>query len=148
IWIEKGDHQYRWDRWLLSLPLLGDLLLKVETARLSRTMASLLHNGLTLLNAVKLSQEVLNNSYIAQGIEQAAQQLKQGRGLSAPLIEQKLLPELAIRMLQVGEESGEIDTMLADVADVYDREVRESVQRMLTLVEPILIVGLGLVVAG
>ncbi|MES9930075.1 MAG: type II secretion system F family protein, partial [Candidatus Thiodiazotropha sp. 6PDIVS] len=91
---------------------------------------------------------VLNNSYIAQGIEQAAQQLKQGRGLSAPLIEQKLLPELAIRMLQVGEESGEIDTMLADVADVYDREVRESVQRMLTLVEPILIVGLGLVVAG
>jgi general secretion pathway protein F len=148
IWLEKDDHQYRWDRWLLTLPLLGELLLKVETARLSRTMASLLSNGLTLLNAVKLSQEVLNNSYIAQGIEQAAQQLKQGRGLSAPLIEQKLLPELAIRMLQVGEESGEIDTMLTDVADVYDREVRESVQRMLTLVEPVLIVGLGLVVAG
>lgn len=148
IWLERGDHQYRWDRWLLSLPLLGDLLLKVETARLSRTMASLLHNGLTLLNAVKLSQEVLSNSYIAAGIEQAAQQLKQGRGLSAPLIEQKLLPELAIRMLQVGEESGEIDTMLADVADVYDREVRETVQRLLTLVEPVLIVGLGLIVAG
>jgi general secretion pathway protein F len=99
------------------------------------------------LNAVKLSQEVLNNRYIAQGIERAAQQLKQGKGLSAPLIEQKLLPELAIRMLQVGEESGEIDTMLVDVA-VYDREVRESVQRLLTLVEPVLIVGLGLIVAG
>ncbi|ODB84432.1 hypothetical protein A3193_16670 [Candidatus Thiodiazotropha endoloripes] len=148
IWLEKGDNQYRLDRWLLGLPLIGDLLLKVETARLSRTLASLLNNGLTLLNAVKLSQEVLNNSYLAQGIEQAAQQLKQGKGLSAPLIEQKLLPELAIRMLQVGEESGEIDTMLTDVADVYDREVRESVQRLLTLVEPVLIVGLGLIVAG
>jgi general secretion pathway protein F len=148
IWLERGDHQYRLDRWLLSLPLLGDLLLKIETARLSRTMASLLNNGLTLLNAVKLSQEVLNNRYIADGIERAAQQLKQGRGLSTPLIEQKLLPELAIRMLQVGEESGEIDTMLADVADVYDREVRETVQRLLTLVEPVLIVGLGLIVAG
>jgi general secretion pathway protein F len=148
IWLDKADHRYRWDRWLLSLPLFGDLLLKVETARLSRTMASLLHNGLTLLNAVNLSREVLNNSYIAQGIELAAQQLKQGKGLSAPLIEQKLLPELAIRMLQVGEESGEIDTMLADVADVYDREVRETVQRLLTLVEPVLIVGLGLIVAG
>ncbi|MBW9263417.1 MAG: type II secretion system F family protein [Candidatus Thiodiazotropha sp. (ex. Lucinisca nassula)] len=148
IWLEKGDNQYRLDRWLLGLPLFGDLLLKVETARLSRTLASLLNNGLTLLNAVKLSQEVLNNSYIAQGIEQAAQQLKQGKGLSAPLIEQKLLPELAIRMLQVGEESGEIDAMLTDVADVYDREVRETVQRLLTLVEPVLIVGLGLIVAG
>jgi general secretion pathway protein F len=148
IWLDKADHRYRLDRWLLSLPLFGDLLLKVETARLSRTMASLLHNGLTLLNAVNLSREVLNNSYIAQGIELAAQQLKQGKGLSAPLIEQKLLPELAIRMLQVGEESGEIDTMLADVADVYDREVRETVQRLLTLVEPVLIVGLGLIVAG
>ncbi|MEW8627148.1 MAG: type II secretion system F family protein [Candidatus Thiodiazotropha sp.] len=148
IWLEKGDNQYRLDRWLLGLPLFGDLLLKVETARLSRTLSSLLSNGLTLLNAVKLSQEVLSNSYIAQGIEQAAQQLKQGKGLSAPLIEQKLLPELAIRMLQVGEESGEIDTMLADVADVYDREVRETVQRLLTLVEPVLIVGLGLIVAG
>ncbi|MBV2120040.1 MAG: type II secretion system F family protein [Candidatus Thiodiazotropha sp. (ex Ctena orbiculata)] len=148
IWLEKGDNQYRLDRWLLGLPLFGDLLLKVETARLSRTLASLLNNGLTLLNAVKLSQEVLNNRYIAQGIEQAAQQLKQGKGLSAPLIEQKLLPELAIRMLQVGEESGEIDAMLTDVADVYDREVRETVQRLLTLVEPVLIVGLGLIVAG
>jgi general secretion pathway protein F len=148
LWLERGENQYRLDRWLLSLPLFGDLLLKVETARLSRTLASLLNNGLTLLNAVKLSQEVLNNRYIAKGIEQAAQQLKQGRGLSAPLIEQKLLPELAIRMIQVGEESGEIDTMLTDVADIYDREVRESVQRLLTLVEPVLIVGLGLVVAG
>ena len=147
-WLEKADHRYRWDRWILGLPLFGDLMLKVETARLSRTLASLLQNGLTLLNAVTLSQEVLNNRYIARGIEQAAQKLKQGKGLSAPLIEQKVLPELAIRMLQVGEESGEIGAMLTDVADVYDREVRETVQRLLTLVEPVLIVGLGLIIAG
>ncbi|MCU7802087.1 MAG: type II secretion system F family protein [Candidatus Thiodiazotropha sp. (ex Lucinoma annulata)] len=147
-WIEKAENRYRWDRWLLRVPLVGDLLLKVETARLSRTLSSLLHNGLTLLNAVTLSQEVLNNRYIAQAIDQAAQKLKQGKGLSAPLIEQRVLPELAIRMLQVGEESGDIGTMLADVADVYDREVRETVQRLLTLVEPVLIVGLGLIIAG
>ncbi|MCU7924256.1 MAG: type II secretion system F family protein, partial [Candidatus Thiodiazotropha sp. (ex Dulcina madagascariensis)] len=148
VWLERADNQYRWDRWLLTLPLAGELLLKVETARLSRTLSSLLHNGLTLLSAVTLSQEVLNNRYIARGVEQAAQKLKQGKGLSAPLIEQKVLPELAIRMLQVGEESGDIGTMLADVADVYDREVRETVQRLLTLVEPVLIVGLGLIIAG
>ena len=148
MWLEKADHQYLWDRWVLTLPLFGDLLLKVETARLSRTLASLLHNGLTLLNAVTLSQDVLNNRYIARGVEDAAQKLKQGRGLSAPLIEQKVLPELATRMLQVGEESGDIGAMLTDVADVYDREVRETVQRLLTLVEPVLIVGLGLIIAG
>jgi general secretion pathway protein F len=91
---------------------------------------------------------VLNNRYVAQGLEQAALKLKQGKGLSAPLIEERVLPELAMRMLQVGEESGEIDTMLTDVANVYDQEVRETVQRLLTLVEPILIVGLGLVIAG
>ncbi|MCU7904589.1 MAG: type II secretion system F family protein [Candidatus Thiodiazotropha sp. (ex Epidulcina cf. delphinae)] len=147
-WLEKADNQYRWDRWLLTMPLAGELLLKVETARLSRTLSSLLHNGLTLLSAVNLSREVLNNRYIARGVEQAAQKLKQGKGLSAPLIEQKVLPERAIRMLQVGEESGDIGAMLADVADVYDREVRETVQRLLTLVEPVLIVGLGLVIAG
>jgi general secretion pathway protein F len=148
MWLEKPPNRYRWDRWILTLPLLGDLILKVETARLSRTLASLLRNGLTLLNAVTLSQEVLNNRYVAQGLEQAALKLKQGKGLSAPLIEERVLPELAMRMLQVGEESGEIDTMLTDVANVYDQEVRETVQRLLTLVEPILIVGLGLVIAG
>ncbi|MEJ2404268.1 MAG: type II secretion system F family protein [Candidatus Thiodiazotropha sp.] len=148
MWLDKPDNRYRWDRWILHLPLAGELILKVETARLSRTLASLLHNGLTLLNAVNLAQDVLSNRYVAQGLEQAALKLKQGKGLSAPLLEEKVLPELAMRMLQVGEESGEIDTMLSEVADVYDQEVRETVQRLLTLVEPILIVGLGLVIAG
>jgi len=146
--LERPEVRQRWDRRLLGWPLIGDLLAKVETARFTRTLATLLESGLPLLSALTLVKGVIGNSLIAEGVESAAESLKQGRGLADPLIEQKVFPPLALQMVKVGEESGNLGPMLTRVADIYDGEVRASVKQMLTLLEPILIVGLGLIVAG
>lgn len=137
-----------WDGRLLGWPLLGDLIAKVETARFSRTLATLLSNGLPLLMALNLVKDVVANGVIAESIAQAADNLKRGKGLADPLIEEDVLPPLALQMIKVGEESGNLEPMLNKVADVFDEEVRASVKRMLTLLEPLLIVGLGIIVAG
>ncbi len=137
-----------WDRRLLRLPLFGSLLVKVETARFARTLSTLLENGLPLLGALNLVKDVVENRRVAETIDQAAQNLKRGKGLSDPLIHDGVLPDLSLQMIKVGEESGQLDRMLAKVAEVYDREVATSVQRLLTLLEPALIVGLGVIVAG
>lgn len=138
----------RWDKRLLDWPLLGDLIAKVETARFSRTLGILLHNGLPLLTALNLVKDVIGNSTIAESVENAAESLKRGKGLADPLIEEGVLPPLALQMIKVGEESGDLEPMLNKVADVFDGEVRSSIQRALTLLEPLLIVGLGIIVAG
>lgn len=146
--LAKPEARYRWDKRLLQLPLIGDLVAKVETARLSRTLSTLVHNGVTLLNALSLVKEVVSNRIIAEAIAQAAENLKHGKGLAEPLLEQAVLPRLAVQMIKVGEESGKLEPMLEKVADMYDREVKSAVQRMLSLLEPLLIVGLGVIVAG
>ena len=144
----KPEVNQRWDRRLLRWPLIGDLVAKVETARFSRTLATLLHNGLPLLMALNLVKDVIGNSVISQAVEEATDSLKRGKGLADPLMEQAVLPPLALQMIKVGEESGDLEPMLTKVADVFDAEVKASVKRMLTLLEPVLIVGLGLIVAG
>jgi general secretion pathway protein F len=137
-----------WDRRVLRIPLFGELVVKVEAARFARTLSTLLENGLPLLGALGLVRDVVANTRVAETIDQAAQHLKQGKGLAEPLIRDGVLPDLALQMIKVGEESGQLDKMLAKVADVYDREVGTTVQRLLTLLEPALIVGLGVIVAG
>ena len=138
----------RWDKRLLGWPMLGDLIAKVETARFSRTLGILLHNGLPLLTALNLVKDVIGNNTIAESVEKAAESLKRGKGLADPLIEEAVLPPLALQMIKVGEESGDLEPMLNKVADVFDGEVRASIKRALTLLEPLLIVGLGIIVAG
>lgn len=137
-----------WDRRLLATPLVGELITKVETARFSRTLSTLVENGVSLLKALSLVKDVISNRMFAQAIEAAADQLSHGKSLTEPLLEQGVFPKLALQMMKVGEESGQLEAMLGKIADMYDQEVRATVQRLLTLVEPLLIVGLGLVVAG
>ncbi len=146
--LARPEVKYRWDRRVLGLPLIGDLVAKVETARLTRTLSTLIHNGVTLLAALALVKDVLSNKIIAEAVSAAAEELKRGRGLAETLMEQAVLPKLAIQMIKVGEESGKLEPMLEKVANLYDREVTSAVQRMLGLLEPLLIVGLGLIVAG
>ena len=146
--LERPEVRRRWDVKLLGWPLLGDLLAKIETARFTRTLATLLENGLPLLAALNLVKDVISNSAIKDAIGSAADSLRRGRSLSDPLLEQKILPPMALQMIKVGEESGSLEPMLNKVADIYDQEVRSSVKRLLTLLEPLLIVGLGVIVVG
>lgn len=138
----------RWDRWFLRLPLFGDLIAKVETARLSRTLGTLLGNGVSLLNALNIVRETLSNQVLAAALGEVAEHVKTGRGLADPLLEAGDFPKLAVQMIRVGEETGQLQEMLLQVADTYDAEVQTAVKRLLTLLEPALILGLGVVIAG
>lgn len=137
-----------WDGWLLKLPLFGDLILKFQVASFSRTLATLLNNGVSLLAALSIVKETLENRLVAEKIGLAADSLKRGGGLSAPLQEAELFPSLALQMIKLGEESGHLPEMLDRVAVTYDKEIKISIQRLLALLEPVLIVGLGIVIGG
>jgi general secretion pathway protein F len=140
--------RYRWDKWLLGLPLIGDLVGKLEVARFSRTLGTLLSNGVALLTALSIVKETLGNSVMSEGLASVATQLKEGKGLGKPLMETGLFPKLAVHLVMVGEETGKLQEMLIRIADIYDREVHTTVKRMLALMEPVLILGLGLIIGG
>ncbi len=146
--LQNAASRYRWDGWFLRMPLVGDLVAKVEVARFSRSLGTLLGNGVTLLNALFIVKETLNNRVMAEGLDQVATQLKQGLGLGNPMMETGLFPKLAVHMVMVGEETGQLEEMLLRVANVYDNEVQSAVKRMLGLMEPVLILGLGLLIGG
>lgn len=140
--------RYKWDKRLLGLPLVGDLVGKLEVARFSRTLGTLIGNGVTLLTALSIVKDTLSNTVMAEGLTVVATQLKEGKGLGKPLMETGLFPKLAVHLVMVGEETGKLQEMLIRIADIYDREVHSAVKRMLALMEPVLILGLGLVIGG
>lgn len=146
--LAKPEVRDRFDSRVLRLPLFGDLIWKMETARFCHTLSTLLKNGLTLLSALNLAKEVVSNRKLAGLMAEASEELKRGKGLAQPFTQREILPQMALQMVRVGEESGALDVMLAKVANIYDKETQLSVKRLLTLLEPALIIGLGIVVAG
>lgn len=138
----------QWDAMLLKLPLVGDLVSKLEVASFARTLATLLGNGVTLLSALTIVKETLGNRAIAGKIDLAIDSLKQGGGLAAPVSEAGVFPIMAVQMIRLGEESGHLAEMLDRVATTYDKEIKTAVQRLLALMEPVLIIFLGIVIGG
>ncbi len=137
-----------WDRRFLTMPLFGDIILHMETANLSRTLGTLLGNGVSILKSLGISRETAGNTVIADMLEEAEQQLKQGKTMSDALTKTECFPRLAIQMIKIGEETGRLEEMLLRVATIYDKQLRTAIQRMLALLEPVLIIGLGLMIAG
>ena len=137
-----------WDGWMLKLPLFGDLILKFQVASFSRTLATLMSNGVPLLAALSIVKDTLDNRLVGQKLELAVTSLKEGGGLTAPLMEAQIFPSLAMQMIKLGEESAQLPEMLDRVATTYDKEIKISIQRLLALLEPILIVGLGIMIVG
>ena len=137
-----------WDRRKLTLPILGDLFAKIEVARLARTLGTLLGNGVSLLPALTIVKDTVDNRALANSLEGVLVRLKAGQGFARPLMETGLYPKLAVHMVAVGEETGKLDTMLLKVAEVYDLEVNTTLKRALGLLEPVLILTLAVVVGG
>ncbi len=148
VQLAQPASRYRWDARMLRLPLVGDLIAKVEMARFSRTLGTLLRNGVALLPALAIVKETLSNQVMANALSDVAENLKAGEGLAEPLMESTVFPKLAIHMIRVGEETGQLEGMLLQVADTYDGEVQATVKRLLSLLEPALILGLGVIIAG
>ncbi len=146
--LAQPDSRLRWDGWFLRWPLVGGLVSRVEMARFSRTLGTLLGNGVALLSALAIVRETMTNQVLANAVGQLADNLKSGQNLSGPLQDSGVFPPLAVHMIRVGEETGQLEAMLLKVADTYDREVQSTVQRMLALLEPLMILGLGVVIAA
>lgn len=134
------------DNILLTFPLVGSLALKLAVARFSRTLGSLLENGVSMMSALEVVKNVAGNVIITKTISEAAQEVEQGHELGAALNAAKTFPFLSIQMIMVGEQSGELETMLNKVADVYEKEVESSLVSMTALLEPAIILVMGVVV--
>jgi len=138
----------RWDGRLLHVPIVGDLIGRLEAARFTRTLGTLLGNGVPLLDAIAIAKEVVANQVIAEGIRRVAERVRQGEGLARPLTEARVFPPLAGHLMQVGEESGNLESMLMQLAQIYEREVQSALRRLMAVLEPALILGLAVVIAG
>ncbi len=137
----------RWDDWCLNVPLYGELITKLDVARFSRTLGTLLINGVSLLISIGIVKDVISNRVLARTINEAAKGLEQGRGLAKHLAQSNRFPQLAIQLIHVGEETGQLESMLLKTADIYDDESKTTIKRLLTLLEPVLILGLGAIIA-
>ena len=136
------------DRWLLRAPLLGGLLTRIDTARLARTLGTLLANGVPILNALAIATQTLGNAALREALTETATAVKEGKGVADPLAHSRHFPPLAVRLIAVGERSGHLEAMLLRVADIYDGEVRSAVERLMSLLVPALTLSLGLVIAA
>jgi general secretion pathway protein F len=150
LWFDRrrrdAAFRSRLDAWLLGRPLVGPLLARLETARLARTLGTLLKNGVPLLTALGIARNVLGNRALAADVDAAAEDVKNGHGLSASLGKAKRFPRLALQMIQVGEESGALDGMLLKTAETFEQETAQVLDRMLAALVPAITLVLAAVV--
>ncbi|NNK84057.1 MAG: type II secretion system protein GspF, partial [Desulfobacterales bacterium] len=141
---KKGHYLY--DKILLIMPGLSVLTKKLAIARFSRTLGSLLENGVSMLPALEIAKNTAENVLISDNVEEAAEEVGKGQALSTALAAKDIFPSLSIQMIQVGEQSGKLEEMLNKVADVFENEVETTVMRMTTMLEPIMILVMGVIV--
>jgi len=143
---EKG--RYIWDSFKLKLPVFGQLVSKVALARFSRTLGTLMASGTPILNALDIVSDTVGNAVVSKGVLAARASIKEGETIAKPLSQSKVFPPMVIQMINVGEETGALETMLVKVADFYEKEVANAVEAITSMIEPLLIVFLGVVVGG
>jgi general secretion pathway protein F len=146
FYLRTPEGRGEWDRLCLRIWLFGDLVRKFETARFARTLSALMKGGVPLLEALGTVQGVVGNRMLARAIAQVQVRVREGKGMARPLSESGLFPLLALNMIAVGEETGKLEAMLTEVASYYDQEVKRTTKRLTSLLEPVLILGMGLII--
>ena len=141
---ESGGLLY--DRLKLKIPLFGSLVVKTALSRFSRTLGILLKSGIPLLLSLDIVKSVVNNKILSEAIESTRENVREGESIASPLGRNKFFPPLVIHMISAGEKSGELEEMLLRVADAYDNEVETTVSALTSIIEPVLILFMGLVV--
>lgn len=142
---EKGKMNI--DRMKLRVPVFGDLIMKNSVSRFARTFGTLISSGVTVLRALEIVADTSGNLVLAETIDRARMSIKEGDKISAPLFTSRYFPHMVTQMIAVGEETGRLDQMLLKVSDFYDKEVDAALKALTSLIEPLLIVGLGGIVA-
>jgi type IV pilus assembly protein PilC len=147
-WIQSEKGRGAWDRFKLRVPIFGKLVHKTAITRFSRTFAVLLRSGVPILEALEITSETVNNTVMSNAVKDVQAAVKQGEPIATPMQRHEIFPPMVTQMLAVGEETGQVDTMLEKVADFYDQEIEATVDALTSLLEPLLIVVMGGAVGG
>jgi general secretion pathway protein F len=147
LWLRRPQVRLSLDRFLLSAPGIGRLVANAETAAFARTLGSLVDGGVPLPTALSIAQRSVSNTHMGAAIAKVATGLKQGGGLSGPLAASGVFPSMALSFLRTGEETAQLGSMLIRLADVLDRSVRSTIQRIIAILTPAITVIMGAVVA-
>jgi len=146
IYNQDEERRLRWDKFKLRWVAIGDLIKKVEVARFSRTLGTLIQSGVSILPALNLVKEISQNRVISRSIAYVHDRLREGKAISKSLEEAGVFPPLAVHLISVGEETGKLDAMLIKVAESYEENVRNTIKRFVSLLEPLIILVMGAVV--
>ena len=146
-YISSAGGKRSWHQFLLSVPLFGDLITKGATARFSRTLGTMLTSGVNLIDAIEICKMTMDNVIIEEALGRVKEEISSGKTIAVPLAEAKIFPSMVIQMINVGENTGTLDQMLIKIADFYEAEVETAVAGMSKLIEPIVLVVLGGIVA-
>jgi type IV pilus assembly protein PilC len=147
-WLRLPEQRERMHRWLLDLPWVGTTALKFYMSQLGRTLATLLGGGIPLVNALEISVRAISNRHLARELDTVRVRVQEGQGFAAALRERAAFPDVAVKMIEVGESTGALQEMLNSLADFYDEEVDTEVGRFITMIEPALLVSMGVIIAG
>jgi type IV pilus assembly protein PilC len=147
-WIRRPGQRERFDRLILALPGIGPTARKFATSQLARTLATLLGGGIPLVNAIEIASRSISNRSMAASMEQVGRRVREGESFAASMADRGVFPDVAVKMAEVGEATGALQEMLNSLADFYDEEIETDLGRFVTLVEPVLLVIMGFVIAG
>lgn len=145
-YLRQPGPRLAWDGWKLRWPLIGELIRRVEVTRFARTLSTLLRAGVPMLPALKMVREVLINTAMAQTVDATAESLKEGQGVAGPLGKDGRFPRLSLQMMAIGEETGQLEVMLEKIAETFQRETQRTVRRLVSLMEPAVILVMGLII--
>ncbi len=145
--VKTPKGRYLWDKIKLRIPVLGVINIKMAVARFGRSLGSLIQNGVPLLTALDIVRNIVNNTLIAQDIDNAMEQIEAGKSLSAPLSQSLWFPPIAVQMISVGEHSGKLEDMLNKIAEIYEGETEAQIMAMTSLLEPVMILTMAVSVA-
>ena len=143
-YVKSSTGRYNWDA--AKLRLAGEIIKQLETARFTRTLGTLLRSGVPMIQALNNSKDIISNRVIASSIDTVSKDVKEGRGITAPLSRAKIFPPLALSMIKVGEETGQLDTMLLQVATTYEKSLRSAIKRFVGLLQPAMVIFMALLI--
>jgi type IV pilus assembly protein PilC len=147
-WFRNPSERERFDRWTLRIPAVGPIVRKFVTSQLARTLATLLGGGIPLVNSIEIAARAIANRHMAKELEAVGSRVREGEAFAAALQARGVFPAVAVKMVEVGESTGALEDMLNSLADFYDEEIDTDLGRFVALVEPALLVIMGLVIAS
>jgi type IV pilus assembly protein PilC len=147
VWVRHPAQRATFHHFLLKLPWFGETIRKFATAQVARTLATLLGGGIPLVNAIEIGGRSMSNKYLARELDDVRRRVQEGQSFAAALRERASFPDVAVKMIEVGESTGALQEMLNSLADFYDEEIETEVSRFITLVEPVILVVMGVIIA-